>query len=86
MTDFSITLDGKEYKCRSTVSSGEDQGWYISVSHGKVRTEIKIPMEEKITRAKIILFVEAFHVAMHKAFESQLLDQNYIWNQKRTIN
>jgi hypothetical protein len=57
----------------------------FNVNHGDVRTNIYVPINKKITRAKIILFIEAFHEAMHKAFEAQQLDQNYIWNQKHTI-
>lgn len=86
MQDFSITLDGKEYKCSSIQSNKDSQDWHITVSHGKVKTTISIPIEEKITRVKVILFIEAFHVAMHQAFDAQKLDQNYIWNQKTTIN
>lgn len=85
MNDFSITLDGKEYKCTSTQYQKDSQNWNLSVKHGTVSTMITIPCEEKITRAKIILFIEAFHVAMHKAFEAQKLDQNYVWNVKQTM-
>lgn len=86
MRDFKITLDGKEYKCSSTSSNGKDEySWDITVNHGDVSTRIHIPMNKKITRAKVILFIEAFHVAMHRAFEEQQLDQNYIFNQKTTI-
>lgn len=85
MTNFSITLDNQEYKCTSTQRSAEDSNWHVTTKHGNVSTTITVPCENKITRAKVILFVEAFHVAMRNAFEAQLLDKNYIWNQKSTI-
>jgi len=86
MTDFSIKLDGKEYKCNSSQSDSQgNQNWYITVEHGSVKSTINIPMEDKTTRAKVILFIEAFHVAMRKAFEAQCIDQNYVWNQKTSI-
>lgn len=85
MQEFSITLDGKEYKVSSSHFDKEGNNWTMRVEHGKVATTITIPLEERITRAKVILFIEAFHVAMHKAFEAQKLDQNYIWNVKTTL-
>lgn len=87
MRDFSITLDNKEYKCTTTSTNGNGEFSYdIIVKHGEVSTHIRIPIGNKITRAKVILFIEAFHEAMHKAFEDQKLDQNYIWNQKTSIS
>lgn len=81
MRDFTITLDNKEYKCTSSQTNGKDEYAYdISVKHGDIRTNIHIPMDKKITRAKVILFIEAFHVGLHKAFDEQQLDQNYVWN------
>lgn len=87
MMDFTVTLDNKEYKCSSTSSNGKGgQSWNIEAAHGNLRTTIYVPMDNSITRAKLMLFIEAFHVAMHKAFEVQQLDQNYIWNQKHSIS
>lgn len=86
MKDFDIKLDGVEYKCSSTSTNGTDKhSWDIQVSHGTIKTIIRIPMDNAVTRAKVLLFIEAFHVAMHKAFEQQQIDQNYIWNQKTSI-
>ncbi len=59
MNDFSITLDYKEYKVRSTQSNAEACSWDITVSHGEVKTNIRIPIEKKVTRAKVILFIDA---------------------------
>ncbi len=86
MTDFKLSLDGKEYECKSTQSSGnEKNNWIVTATHGLVKSTISIPIEANITRAKVILFIEAFHVAMGKAFEEQQIDQNYFFNQKVAI-
>jgi len=87
MENFTITLGSKEYKISSNHSNGKDERNYImTVEHGKVKTTITFPIEEKLTRAKVMLFIEAFHEAMKQAFDAQKLDQNYIWNQKTTIS
>ncbi len=87
MENFTITLGSKEYKVSSNNSNGKDERNYlVDVSHGNVRTTINFPMTEKLTRAKVMLFIEAFHEAMKIAFDAQKLDQNYIWNQKTTIS
>ena len=85
MRDFSITLDGKEYKVTSSNSDSFGNNWIIRAIHGSIESVITIPSKERVTRAKILLFIEAYHVALNKAFEDQKLDQDYTMNQKHTI-
>lgn len=87
MTGFKITLEGKEYE--ATYSQSDSKGnnnWVINFKHGDAKANIEIPMDAKVTRAKALLFIEAFHEGLKSAFSSQGIDQNYIWNQKKSIN
>lgn len=85
MKDFQITLDNKEYKCNSTSCNATDQSWDISTTFGGIRVGIHIPLDNRITRAKVILFVEAFHEGMRAAFKDQDIDQEYVWNKHHAI-
>lgn len=80
MSDFKVVLDGKEYNVRSTQSNKDSNDWSISTKYGNITSSINFPIEQNATRAKVMLFIEAFHVAMKNAFEAQGIDQNYVWN------
>lgn len=75
-----------KYICWSASSNLTNQSWEVSTNFGAVRVEIKIPLNLKITRAKVILFIEAFHEGMRAAFDAQNIDQTYVWNKKTNFS
>lgn len=80
MQGFSVKLDNTEYAVSSNQSDRDGNNWIVQFNSGLVKSTIVVPMESKATRAKVLLFIEAFHEALKLAFSNQLIDQNYVWN------
>ncbi len=85
MSDFELTLGYRKYKVTSTSSSREGQSWDLSFDHGGIWVSVRIPIEKRLTRAKVMLFVEALHEGLNAAFISQDISQDYAMNQKHSI-
>lgn len=86
MDSFKISIGGKEYDVNSNTSNGKgEQNWIVSVTYGNVRIQITIPQENKVTRAKVLLFIDALHEGMKIAFEKQDIGTNYTLNQGKSI-
>ena len=88
MSDFKLTIGSTEYEVNTSNSytSGvkDAQDFTCNFKRGNARFSITIPKESNATRAKVLLFIEAFHVALGKAFDEQGIDQDFVWNKLNT--
>lgn len=71
MTSFKLIIDNVTYDCNGTQSNRQLQNWHIISEIDKFRTVITVPIEVEMSMAKVMLFVERYHVAMKKAKDEQ---------------
>lgn len=71
MSEFELTLNNITYKCTSHSFSGNNQNWDISSKHHDLTVRMSIPIESKLPRSKVMLFIEIFHEALMEAKKKQ---------------
>ncbi len=76
--EFELKLGGVTYKCTSNHQSKDASNCLISAEMNGLRVHIDIPIEEKYTRTKAIIFIEAFHEAMTAAIKDQKLNELHL--------
>lgn len=74
MKEFKLTISGTVYECTSNHSDKDSQNWNIRSKVNDITVNMVIPIESKVSRAKCMLFVEAFHEALRTAQEQQKRD------------
>lgn len=71
MGEFELKLGNTTYKCSGYQQDKENQNWNVTSEHEGIRVNINVPIDKKIHRIQVILFVEAFHVAFTQAIRDQ---------------
>lgn len=71
MKEFKLELGGILYNCQSNHASKEHQNWHITAKSQEFNIRIEIPIDAKVSRAKCMAFVEAFHEALVTARKEQ---------------
>lgn len=73
--EFELKLGGVTYKCTATQYNKDASDCNIQAEINGLKVHISIPIEEKISRTKAIIFIEAFHEALTKAVKDQKLGE-----------
>lgn len=69
--DFKLEMGGIVYTARNSQSSGDSRSWDVSAEYNNFRINIGVPMEKKVSRAEIIVFITAFHETFAKVRKEQ---------------
>lgn len=77
MKEFELKLGSISYKCSGNHSNFQDQNWNISVRINDLSISMNIPIESKLSRSKVILFVERFHEALMDVQKQQEKDLQF---------
>lgn len=82
MKEFTLKLDNIEWEVTSNNSDSVSQNWICRAAFNGFAVSINIPIDQKMTRAKVMLYVEHVHVAMQEAWKAQDIHQYFQNNRK----
>ena len=71
MREFELKLDNTVYQCKPSSYSQENCNWHITSKVNDVSVTMTIPVESKVSRSQLMLFVEIFHEALMAAKKEQ---------------